>query len=171
MRGISGVKYSGRRFLDHHAVPHSAWHNKGLAGLQRTTAFASFLVENDVDPRRSLSIQRRQAAVQACTSGRRRAMALGLIVCTPPVAGRQIAVGLLSRDDAGLAGFSGVYVLELPSRSPAPFVDHSRALIPFDPPLSISKKSREVDQTARRRALPSFALRSAFALYDLEGNV
>jgi hypothetical protein len=30
-------------------VPHSAWHNKGLAGLQRKTAFASFLVENYVN--------------------------------------------------------------------------------------------------------------------------
>jgi hypothetical protein len=30
-------------------VPHSAWHNKGFAGLQRKTAFASFLVENYVD--------------------------------------------------------------------------------------------------------------------------
>jgi hypothetical protein len=30
-------------------MPHSAWHNKGLAGLQRKTAFASFLVENYVN--------------------------------------------------------------------------------------------------------------------------
>jgi hypothetical protein len=30
-------------------VPHSAWHNKGLPGLQRKTAFTSFLVENYVD--------------------------------------------------------------------------------------------------------------------------
>src|SRR5277367_2369052 len=37
------------RFLDHHPVPHSAWHNKGLPGFQRKTAFASFLVENYVD--------------------------------------------------------------------------------------------------------------------------
>src|ERR1700735_5434172 len=30
-------------------MPHSAWHNKGLPGFQRKTAFASFLVENYVD--------------------------------------------------------------------------------------------------------------------------
>ena len=52
-------------------------------------------------------------------------MANGLIVCTPPVAGRHVAVDLLSRDDAGLVGFGGVYVLERPSRPPAPFVDRS----------------------------------------------
>jgi hypothetical protein len=30
-------------------VPHSTWHNKGLPGFQRKTAFAIFLVENYVD--------------------------------------------------------------------------------------------------------------------------
>jgi hypothetical protein len=30
-------------------MPHSAWHNKGLPGFQRKTAFASLLVENYVD--------------------------------------------------------------------------------------------------------------------------
>jgi hypothetical protein len=48
------------------------------------------------------------------------------------MAGRYNAVDLLSRDDAGLVGFGGVYVLERSSRPPAPFVDHSRALIPAD---------------------------------------